>query len=124
MKHIKVFEQFKKPKGTGDETFWEKTINGKKVRITLDDVIKQTKKSFFIVDPNKLKDLLIDVKRDPKRINNADLSYPIVLAKKDGKYHSIIDGQHRVVKALNDKKELRAYILDLDNSPSIYSKFF
>lgn len=124
MKHIKVFEQFKKPKGTGDETFWEKTINGKKVKITLDDVIDKAIKPFIIVDPTKLKDLLIDVERDPKRVNNADLNYPIVLSKKDGKYHSIIDGHHRVVKALNDKKGLKAYILDLDNSPSIYSKFF
>ena len=68
----------------------------------------------YQIDPKELEHLLIKTKRDPKRISRADLSYPIILLKKAGKIISILDGQHRVVKALESGDEIRCRVLDLD----------
>jgi hypothetical protein len=41
-----------------------------------------------------------------------------------GEYTSIIDGQHRVVKALRDGVPVKARILDLDNAPEKFKAVF
>ena len=80
--------------------------------------------SGFDIDPNDLKHLLIDVERDPIRVENADLKYPIIVTKLGDKFTSILDGQHRVVKALRDDVNVRAKILDLDLAPDFWKKIF
>jgi hypothetical protein len=47
------------------------------------------------MDPNEIKHLLIDVKRDPNRVQSADLKYPVILLSSKGEIKSILDGQHR-----------------------------
>lgn len=57
-------------------------------------------------------------KKDYERIQNADLSYPIIIA--DGKKPHIIDGVHRLTKAYIKKKTtIKAYVFD----KKILSKF-
>ncbi len=123
MKYIKLFENFEQPEGTGTETFWETEINGETVRITFDDVIKHIDEGIEI-DPNGIKHLLIDVERDPNRVEAADLSYPIILVRSEGEFISILDGQHRVVKAIRDGVNIKAKVLDLDLAPEEFVKIF
>jgi hypothetical protein len=123
MKYIKLFEDFEQPEGTGLDTFWETEVDGKTIRITFDDVMKHLD-SGFDIDPNDVKHLLIDVERDPIRVENADLKYPIIVTKLGDKFTSILDGQHRVVKALRDDVNVRAKILDLDLAPDFWKKIF
>ncbi len=76
------------------------------------------------IDPNDIKHLLIDVERDPNRVEAADLSYPIILVRSEGEFISILDGQHRVVKAIRDAVNIRAKVLDLDLTPEEFVKVF
>jgi hypothetical protein len=125
MKYIKLFDNFEQPEGTGSDTFWEVEIDGETFRITLDDVIAQLDNDREIeIDPNKIKHLLIDVERDPIRVDSSDLKYPIILIKSGDKFTSIRDGQHRVVKAIRDGVNLKARVLDLDSEPEIFSRVF
>ena len=123
MRYIKTFESFEQPEGTGTGTFWETEIDGETIRITFDDVMSQLDKGIEI-DPNDIKHLLIDVERDPNRVEAADLSYPIILVRSEGEFISILDGQHRVVKAIRDAVNIRAKVLDLDLAPEEFVKVF
>lgn len=123
MKYIKKFESFTQPPGTGKETFWEVESDGQTIRITLDDIIDLLDNGFEI-DPNSIKHLLIDTKRDKKRINSVDLNYPIILLKSKGDIVSILDGQHRILKAIEDKVNIKARVLDLDTAPDEFKMVF
>jgi len=123
MKYIKLFENFEQPEGTGLDTFWETEVNGETVRVTIGDIMDHLD-SGVDIDPNDVKHLLIDVERDPIRVENADLKYPIILTKLGDEFISILDGQHRVVKALRDGVNVRAKILDLDLAPDFWKKIF
>lgn len=118
MRYLKLFEQFEI-----DKTFWESEIDGEPVRVTLSDVLDYLDNGVEI-DPNSISHLLIDVERDENRIQSADLSYPIILTYRGGKLLSILDGQHRVVKAIRDGVNIRARILDLDFAPENFKSVF
>ena len=72
-----------------------------------DDILPYLKNEPIIeINPKELQHTLIKTKRNPKRVQQADLSYPIIVIKKDGKYNKILDGQHRLVKAITNKEPL------------------
>jgi hypothetical protein len=123
VKYIKTFESFEQPDGTGLDTFWETEVDGETIRVTIKDIMNHLD-SGVEIDPNEIKHLLIDVERDPIRVENADLSYPIIIAKSGDEFVSILDGQHRVVKALRDDVGVKARILDLDMVPESWKKIF
>ena len=123
MKYLKTFESFEQPEGTGKDTAWEVEIDDKVVKVTLTDVMDYLD-NVVEIDPNEIKHLLIDVERDPNRVEAADLSYPIILISSEGEYTSILDGQHRVVKALRDEVPVKARILDLDTAPEKFRRVF
>jgi hypothetical protein len=122
MKYIKTFENFE-PEATGLDTFWEDVLDGKIIRVTIKDVMKYLDEEIEI-DPNDVKHLLIDVERDPNRVEAADLSYPIIVTKIGNEFISILDGPHRLVKALRDGVNINARILDLDLVPESWKKLF
>jgi hypothetical protein len=123
MKYLKLFENFEQPDGTGLDTFWETEVDGETIRVTIKDVMNYLDEVIEI-NPNEVKHLLIDVERDTVRVENADLKYPIILAKYGDDFISILDGQHRVVKALRDGVKIKAKILDLDLAPETWKKIF
>jgi hypothetical protein len=123
MKYLKLFESFEQPEGTGEQSFWEVEIDGEKIRITLNDILEYID-SGAEINPNDIKHLLIDVERDTKRVEAADLSYPIIIVRSNGEFKSILDGQHRVVKAIQDGINIRAKILDLDLAPDKFIQVF
>lgn len=61
-----------------------------------------------------------------ERVDAADLSFPIIAAMKDGKYTQVLDGNHRLQKAVDHDKPLKAKVLDLDDpeTPEKYKELF
>lgn len=109
-----------------DNTFWQKTINGKKVKITVHDVQKYLKNSPVQNIPvDYVRDILIN-DLDKNRVKNSDLKYPIIVTKeRNGQYGMILDGNHRLMKAIqNGHKYIKAKILYLDRCPSVYKDMF
>lgn len=79
----------------------------------------------YIVDT--LDNPFTSVKTEPERILKADLSYPIVIVKKNGKLSYILDGNHRMTKSIEIGKDtIKTKILDLDNPnvPSVFKELF
>jgi hypothetical protein len=93
------------------------------VKITLQDVLDIADQPIE-VDPNELKPLLIKTERDPARVQAASLEHPIVVTTLNGQYNSILDGQHRVVKALDNKVSIKTRILNLDTAPEKFQQMF
>lgn len=123
MKYLKLFENFDQPEGTGRETFWEVENDGETIRLTLDDVLDYLDNGVEM-DPKEVEHLLIDSERDPSRVEASDLKYPVILLSSDGEIKSILDGQHRVVKALQNDEMIRVRILDLDTAPDKFNKIY
>jgi hypothetical protein len=61
-----------------------------------------------------------------ERVDNADLNFPIIITKKNGKLTQVLDGNHRLQKAFEQDKPLKAKILDLDNpeTPEVFKRMF
>ena len=54
--------------------------------------------------------------RGAKRVAAASLEYPIIVVKSRGQYKSVLDGNHRLQRAIDEKVEsIKAKILDLDD---------
>ena len=75
-------------------------------------------------DPSVFEPLLIDVSRDPERVDNADLSFPIVVSTQGGSPRKILDGQHRIVKAMKVHQPIHVRYLDLDSAPEHVQHMF
>ena len=67
------------------------------------------------------------VQTEPERILKADLSYPIVIVKKNGKLSYVLDGNHRMTKAIDIGEDtIKTKVLDLDdpNVPPVFKELF
>ena len=66
--------------------------------------------------------------RGAERVSAASLEHPIIIVMKGrGKYQFVLDGNHRLQKAIDEKVEsIKAKILDLDNpeTPEVFKKIF
>ena len=66
-------------------------------------------------------------KREPHRIEGANLEHPIIVLKREGRFIAVLDGNHRLQKAGdNGEKNIKAKILDLDDptTPPTFVKIF
>lgn len=118
---MKKFKEFKQPKGTGGETSWKK----QGVEINLKDLLGFTSKEIKNIKTSDLKPLLIEAERDPERVDNANLDYPIIIGSYKGEYVKIIDGHHRLAKALKLGEEtIKSRILNFDQSPEYLKNLF
>jgi disulfide oxidoreductase YuzD len=107
------------------DTSWEDN-DGK---ITIGDVldyIGDNIRNISVVDlQNKLKSQLDKVTKDEDRIMKADLKYPIILVQKDGEFSYVLDGNHRLAKAIMTGEEyIKAKVLYLDdkNTPEEFKR--
>ena len=60
-----------------------------------------------------------------ERVAAASLEFPIMVVKFGGKYQYVLDGNHRLQKAIDeDVESIKARILDLDNpeTPEVFKK--
>ena len=109
----------------GLDTSWEDgdlKVTIKEVLKYLDDNDVPVKE----VSTDRLNSILIASNRDAKRVQAADLKYPVVVVvDKNGKYKSILDGNHRVDKAIsNDIPAVKVRELDLREAPEEYKALF
>ena len=109
----------------GLDTSWEDgdlKVTIKEVLKYLDDNDVPVKE----VSTDKLKSILIANGRDPDRIEAANLEHAvIVVVDKNGKYKSILDGNHRVDKAISsDIPTVKVRELDLREAPEEYKALF
>lgn len=109
------------------DTSWE---NEEGDKITLVDLLDATEdipvKNVLV---NKLKSKLLTWDGDENeiaKIEKADLEYPILISvDDDGKFISIIDGHHRVQKALKHKlKTIKAKLIPINSLPKNIKKVF
>jgi len=113
----------------GMETYWE---DGD-LRVTIRDVIKQL--DYLKIPTQKLSvervaKVLINQdyeKANKKRVETANLDFPIIVVSHGPKYQSILDGNHRVFKAqMMGKKYIKGRVIDLDSYvfPPSYRQLF
>lgn len=125
MKYIKGFMLFE---SHYEDTFWE--VNGNK--LTIDDLNKYLDDSYIgitDVSVDDIKHMCVHInKKDSdtlKRSEDSDLKYPIIIATKDRQYKYILDGHHRLLKAINNGYDkIKARIFELNDAPDIFKKIF
>ena len=124
MSYIKEYTLFLEGLDNYKKTSWTKKINGKTVTITIGQVEKYLKGVEVIDIPiSKLKSLRVPT--DPDRVKKAELTHPIIVAKSGKKFTMLLDGNHRVKKAIDsEKKKIKAKVLQLDDAPKNYKEMF
>jgi disulfide oxidoreductase YuzD len=107
------------------DTSWEDN-DGKITIGDIVDYIGDNVRNISVVDlQNKLKSQLDKVTKDEERIMKADLKYPIILVQKDGEFSYVLDGNHRLAKAIMTGEEyIKAKVLYLDdkNTPEEFKR--
>ena len=109
------------------DTSWE---NDEGDKITLTDLLNVTKDiPVKKISLNKIKSKLLtwdDDEDEVKKIESADLQYPILIFVNDeGKFISIIDGHHRAQKAVRHKlKTIKAKLIPINSLPKDMRKVF
>ena len=108
-----------------DDTSWEDEED----KITVGDVVDyigDNIRNISVVDlQNKLKSQLDSVSKEESRIMKADLQYPIILAQEDGEFSYVLDGNHRLQKAIMTGEDyIKAKVLYLDdkNTPQKFKR--
>jgi len=115
----------------GMNTSWEDEDG--KIKVTIKDVIKYLDGNDIpikTVSLDKIKPIIIDQdykNKNKNRVNASNLEYPIIVIKKNGKYKSILDGNHRAFKAVNSNaKNIKVREIDLSSpsTPDDYKELF
>ena len=102
-----------------EDTSWED--NGKK--ITLQQLLDVIKNYPVVQAPiEKVEKISLTPRSggiEPDRVNNADIKYPIIIVVDDsGNYKSILDGNHRANKAIqNGSKTIPAKLINIKKLP-------
>lgn len=119
-----IWEAYEKGSDEGLDTSWS-SEDGKQV-LTMCEVLSYLDKTSVPVkdvDVNKLKSIIIPPK-DLERTKAASLDYPIVvIINLEGEYQSILDGNHRLQKAIDTGKQtIKVRELDLRSAPDLYKE--
>ena len=127
MKYLNLYEHFIKEKKlpSGDILSDEYAKSGAETYWQLEDGTRVTLNQIVEIPTSQLKHLLIDVERNPARVEAANLNFPIIISKYKNEYYTILDGQHRLVKSIKNKiKKIKCRVLDLENCPTEFKKVF
>lgn len=107
------------------DTSWEDD-DGKITIGDIVDYIGNDVRNISVSDlQNKLRSQLDRVTKDEERIMKANLQYPIILVQKDGEFSYVLDGNHRLAKAiLTGEEYIKAKVLYLDdkNTPEEFKR--
>jgi len=132
MKFDQLISKYLKENMHGDNwksTSWTDTINGKKITVTLQDLLGFIENDPIVEIPTETLEpfALHRDKKDAetlKNIEKSDLQYPIIVLKKPNGYQ-ILDGHHRLQKAINNKiPKIKARLIDLKKLPKEYGMIF
>ena len=106
------------------DTSWETD----KEKVTIGDVVDYLGDKTVNINVLELSQQLPPLPtRGAERVAAASLEYPIIVVKSGGQYRFVLDGNHRLQKAIDQKVEnIRAKILDLDNpkTPEVFKRMF
>ena len=105
--------------GDWQKTYWEDE-NGN--RTTIQDVLDELRSEPVITLEVRKLSGLDTVPIDLDRKENADLSYPIIVIEKDGQFESILDGHHRLQKALDEDRPCILAKVKRENKQSFTSE--
>lgn len=131
MKYLKLFEDFTTVSPDYIGTKWIADIDGEEVTITIKEI-----EDYLIDEPiieipvKEIADMCIHKDKTDietkERSERANLNFPIIISKNlEGKYNMILDGHHRLLKAINtNQKTIKAKVLDLKQAPEKYKKMF
>jgi len=107
------------------DTSWEDE-DGKITIGDISDYIGNDIRNISVSDlQNKLKIQPSTVTQEKERIMKADLQHPIILVQKDGEFSYVLDGNHRLAKAIMTGEEyIKAKVLYLDdkNTPEEFKR--
>ena len=107
------------------DTSWEDE-DGKITIGDISDYIGNDVRNISVSDlQNKLKIQPSTVTQEKERIMKADLQYPIILVQKDGEFSYVLDGNHRLAKAImTGETYIKAKVLYLDdkNTPEEFKR--
>jgi len=117
MKHILHIDTYQHMNESITNPSWER----EGTRVTLADIEPHLEEE-LLIQPDSIAHLLIPTERDPRRVAQANLDHPIILTRDKGQLTSILDGQHRVTKAIEQGKWVKARQLDLDTVPEHIAK--
>tara|TARA_R110002126_G_scaffold224915_2_gene369762 strand:+ start:610 stop:1020 length:411 start_codon:yes stop_codon:yes gene_type:complete len=132
-----LFENWKKylTEEKWKETSW--TSEDGSETITISQIIAYLGSQTVDVDPIKVKDQVLKARSKDRlpvgpgitsqeRVDAADLSFPIIVGMKGGEYIVVLDGNHRLQKAVDHNMPLKAKILVLDDpqTPQSYKELF
>jgi hypothetical protein len=132
MKYNQLISKYLKENMHGDNwksTSWTDIINGKEITVTLQDLLGFIENDPIVEIPTKMLEpfALHRDKKDVetlKNIEKSDLQYPIIVLKKLNGYQ-ILDGHHRLQKAINNKiSKIKARLIDLKKLPKEYGMIF
>ena len=102
-------------------------------KVTIGDIIDYIGDKIIEINPPEMRDQILKNRgkdslptRGQDRIDRANLNYPIIVVMKDGQYQYVLDGNHRLQKAVDLKKPLKAKVLNLDepDTPQIFIDLF
>jgi hypothetical protein len=130
MKYLKTYNIFNESNHY-EETSWTATKDGKDITIKISDVQDYIKNNPVIEIPvDEIKHKCIHLGKTDKetleRSEASDLKYPIIITNKiGGGYGMILDGHHRLLKAINnDIPTIKAKLLDLNEAPDDFKFMF
>jgi len=116
-----------------EETYWSKKINGKEVTITIKDVqniLDEKNVDVENIAVDDVSDMCVHKDKDDEktlaRSEKSNLDYPIIISKDlKGNLNMILDGHHRLLKAINNNHDnIKARILDLSKCSIEYQTMF
>ena len=113
------------------ETAWQDTTeDGKTIKVTISDMFKFSKDvpvtELNVADLESI--ALHKTKTDKETLTNiqkANLEYPILVLNKSNGKRSILDGHHRLQKAIANKiPKIKAKVLNLSDMPEDWQRLF
>lgn len=130
LKYITYFENFKPEYGTSGEHAPSWTSNN--ITIELTDIQRYLDEKNIPVKDIPVKDIFHlcthKNKTDEKTLNRSEkaiLDFPIIVLKKNGKYHMVLDGHHRLLKANNNNiDKIKARVFNFEDTPDKFKKVF
>lgn len=115
-------------------TSWTDTVGGKKITVTIKDMLNLIKdKPIQEIETEILKPYALhSLKKDEQTLANiekANLDYPIIILyrphKSQLKRYWILDGNHRLQKAINNKlPTIKARVIESSDMPEDWQKIF
>ena len=116
------------------DTFWS-TEDG--VKVTNREIDDYLGSSTIDIDPSEIKKQVLKHRgkdrlpvgpgiTSQERVDKANLKFPIITAVKNGQHIYVLDGNHRLQKAVELDKPLKAKVLNLDDpkTPEKYRELF